>query len=126
MIGRMTIARDSTSQPGFYGDESGVLRWWDGAAWTPEVRPDGLIPESVRTERLDAQIRSFGRAGYQLETRSGMQAVVIKPRERRAVRDAVLTIGTLGLAALPALLGTRRVYHRVVITVDPSGAVRLA
>lgn len=122
----MTIARDAASQPGFYGDESGTLRWWDGARWTLEVSDEALVPAQIRTERLDAQIRSFERAGYRLETRSGMQAVVVKPRERRPVRDAAIAVGTLGLALVPTLLGARRIYHRVVITVDPSGAVRLA
>lgn len=121
----MTIARDSNSTPTSASNRAlGHRGRVDGSFHGEEDA--SLIPVEIRLERLDAQIRSFERAGYRLETRAGMQAIVTKRRERRPLRDGALAIGTLGLALVPSILGVRPIYHRVVITVDAGGAVRLA
>jgi hypothetical protein len=81
---------------------------------------DEVVPIDLRADRLTRQIENFERAGYRLETRSALQAVVVKPRERSRARTALLTIGTVGIAPLLA----KKSFHRVVITVDRSGSVR--
>jgi hypothetical protein len=118
MITGMTIARDFASEPAF-----------DGAG--PERDPSGThvglpVPFELRAERLARQVQSFERAGYRLETQSALQAVVVKRGETRPLRTVLLVLATAGLYLVPVLLGASRTYHRVVITVDGSGAVRLA
>lgn len=125
MITTMTIARDFTAHSGLDGDGARRGSWNE----TPGTSDDGeqsMTPAIVLEQRLAAQIRSFERAGYRLETRTRDQAIVAKPREKRPLRDAALIIGTCGLYALPLALGARRIFHRVVITVDQFGEVRLA
>jgi hypothetical protein len=109
----MTIARDFTARPGSE----------DGADLHGS---DASVPALVRADRLAQQVAFFERAGYHLETGSGFQAVVVKPSEPRPLRAAVLAVATAGLWLLPGLLGAGKRYHRVVISVDRSGSVRLA
>lgn len=117
----MTIAHGLTSQHGLEGPAAGVL---PGAAEL--VEQDGTIPFEIRAERLARQVQSFERAGYTLETQSAMQAIVVKTADRRPLRTAMLIVATAGLFLIPLLSGAGRSRHRVVITVDRSGAVRFA
>jgi len=122
----MSITRPPARAQGFHGDDAGVTRWWDGAKWTPKLDQDEeIVPESMKRERLEAQIRSFMRAGYRLETQTGLQAVVRRAGRSPMRRDAVLLVATAGLWLIPMLRSGRRA-HRVVITVDHLGSVRLA
>lgn len=109
----MTIARDFTARP---GSEDGADRYGQ----------DAPVPALIRADRLAQQIAYFERAGYQLETRSGFQAVLVKPSEPRPLRAALLAVATAGLWLLPKLLGAGKRYHRVVVAVDGSGSVRIA
>lgn len=119
----MTIARDTASEQGF--DDVRPQRA-AGAPIASEMLVQEPVPVEIRADRLTRQITHFERAGYRLETRSALQAVVVKPREARPLRDALLVVATLGLTLLPRVFGAGRVYHRVVITVDRRGAVRFA
>lgn len=120
MIARMTIARDFVSNPAPHG--AGPDRSLHEHGQVLEA----AVPFEVRAERLSRQVHLFERAGYRLETQASLQAVVVKPRRPRPLRAALLVVGTLGLYVVPLLLGAGRSYHRVAITVDGSGAVRLA
>lgn len=117
----MTIARDYVSEPGFEDSPSRNLSGvGEGGV------PTDAVPFQIRAERLARQVQSFERAGYRLETQSALQAIVVKPTERRPARSATLIVVTLGLYLIPLVLGIGKSYHRVAITVDRSGAVRLA
>lgn len=123
----MVIAQQVNASPGFYGDANGVRRWWDGQAWTPEVDSDHLVPTDIRDERLHAQIGSFERAGYRLESIAGSQAVVRRARHTDVRRAIPAVILTAGLWLVPLTYRMRhRSWHRVVITVDEAGSVRYA
>jgi hypothetical protein len=121
MIAFMTIARDFTSQSGQDDAASNLVH---GDVMPPLGEYD--VPVLLRAERLTSQISLFERAGYVLETRTALQAVVAKPRGPRPVRTALLVAATAGLYLLPLLIGATRSVHRVVITVDGTGAVRFA
>ena len=110
----MTIARDFTARPDL--DEH-------GAGSVSEVAP---VPVALRAERLAVQIASFERAGYRLETTAGFHAVMVRQSPRRRFRSALIVVATAGLYLMPLLLGAGRTHHRVVISVDGSGAVRMA
>lgn len=118
----MTIARGAASSRGSEGAEP--TRAFTGDMPASELLLDDAVSIDLRADRLTRQIESFTRAGYRLETRSALQAVVVKPREPRPLRTALLSTATLGLYLLPRALGRRSAYHRVVITVDRSGEVR--
>jgi hypothetical protein len=120
MIACMTIARDFTSGSGH--DDAVAARMLDDVAPLGEYE----VPTLLRSERLTSQISLFERAGYVLETRTALQAVVAKPRSLRPARTALLVVATAGLYLLPLLIGATRSVHRVVITVDGAGAVRFA
>ena len=30
---------NTTAEPGWYPDQAGMIRWWDGAQWTEHVQP---------------------------------------------------------------------------------------
>jgi hypothetical protein len=121
-IAVMTIARDTTSEYGFEATQPIAVQ----SGIPVREMLDEAVPVEIRADRLTQQILNFERAGYRLETRSALQAVLVKPRERRPLRSALLSIGTLGLYLVPLVLGARRAYHRVVVTVDRSGSVRFA
>jgi hypothetical protein len=120
MITGMTIARDFTSGSASHGAEP------ERGASAIEFDAHEAVPFELRAERLARQVQSFERAGYRLETHAALQAVVVKPRSSRQWRTALLIVGTAGLYLVPLLLGAGRTYHRVAITVDRSGAVRLS
>lgn len=123
----MAITRHSKTVPGFYGDDQGVMRWWDGATWTPEVDAEHAVPAGLRDDRLQAQIASFERAGYRLESVAGTQAVVSRVRRLDVRHHIPAVILTGGLWLIPLTYRMRhRSWQRVVITVDDAGAVRFA
>ncbi|WP_375400978.1 DUF2510 domain-containing protein [uncultured Amnibacterium sp.] len=123
----MVIARQVDALPGSSSSERGVLRWWDGEAWTPRVRTEHPVPAVLRDERLHAQIGSFERAGYRLESIAGPQAVVSRVRRVDVRRNVPAVILTAGLWLIPLTYRLRhRSWHRVVITVDEAGSVRYA
>ncbi|MGT2425240.1 hypothetical protein [Amnibacterium kyonggiense] len=103
----MTIARDAASGSGH--DSVGIRRS-SGQMPASELLDDETIPVELRADRLTRQIESFERAGYRLETRTALQAVVVRHRNG---------------GFISTLLRPRR-HHRVAITVDRSGIVRFA
>jgi hypothetical protein len=117
----MTIAHDVQPGSGFEDPRGGRL----GDAESPLGQADA-VPFAIRAERLARQVQYFERAGYVLETASALQAVVARPVGRRALRSALLVIATAGLYLVPLALGSGRTYHRVAITVDRSGSVRMS
>lgn len=123
----MVIARQVNASLDVSGGDRGVLRWWDGEAWTPKVHNDRSVPPEFRSERLQAQIGSFERAGYRLESVAGPQAVVSRVRQVDIRRSIPAVILTAGLWLIPLTYRLRhRSWHRVVITVDEAGSVRYA
>lgn len=43
-LGRSSVCAMTTPSPGWYDDGHGETRWWDGAAWTAQVQPNGGTP----------------------------------------------------------------------------------
>lgn len=78
---------------------------------------------SMREERLESQIALFARAGYRIEQRSPLRAVVVREHKRRRfsrIAEAVRTVGVV-----PLLTGAPRAYHRVLITILSDGSVQI-
>ena len=123
----MAVTRHTKTEPGFYDDDQGVMRWWDGGTWTPEVDAAYAVPIQIRNERLQDQIESFKLAGYRLESVAGAQAVVSRVRRLYLRRNVPAVILTAGLWLIPLIYRMQhRSWQRIVITVDDSGAVRYA
>jgi len=118
----MTIARGTSS--GQESGDAGPRRIFDGRVPQSELLDTNSVPAGIRADRLTRQIENFVRAGYLLESRCAFQAVVLKVRDRPAAVRVLLAVATFGLAVLLAPSAARRSSHRVVVTVDPTGAVR--
>ena len=121
-IAPMTIAPPSNgSAP--QGDGSEAFRRSAGHAATTDTQGTDVVPTSMREERLETQIALFVRAGYRIEQRTQLRAVVVREHKRRVFSRIVDTVRTLGV--VPLLTGAPRAYHRVLITIDDDGAVQI-
>ena len=52
----------ASTQAGWYNDGTGVMRWWDGQAWTEKVQPPAPAPNSPAAfvDRIQAEAASGG------------------------------------------------------------------
>lgn len=94
-------------------DRAATRRAFDAMIAVHEVEVADVhdrIPLSLRTERLADQIKLFEYAGYRVESSTQVQAVLVRPHRR----------------ILSKVLGAGKTAHRVTITIDREGAVRLS
>jgi hypothetical protein len=77
--------------PGWYPfpTEPTTQRYWDGGAWA-----------KTDAEQLDAKIASLAVQGFQLESRTDTQAVMVKGKRPNHALHLLLTVLTLGLWAI--------------------------
>jgi uncharacterized protein DUF2510 len=111
--------------PGWYPDNAGAERYFDGTDWTPQWRPAPLPVLSLeeRSERLDAAIIEVVQRGWRVEVRTPTQAVVGRGQHISGGMHAfhfVLTLLTLGVWLIFWILhAISRFEKRVTLTVDP-------
>jgi hypothetical protein len=115
--------------PGWYADNAGAERYFDGTDWTPQWRPAPLPVLSLeeRSERLDAAVIEVVQRGWRVEVRTPIQAVVVRGQHISGGMHAfhfVLTLLTLGVWLIFWILhAISRSEKRVTLTVDPFGTV---
>jgi hypothetical protein len=120
---------ESTSPPaGFYSDETGRRRWWDGTGWTNHfVDPGGIalggqLTASERQAILDRAVARYVQHGYRVQSHTGTQAVVARRQRVHVLPNLLLAVVTGGIWL--GFLGIRLLNwptDRAVLSVDASG-----
>jgi hypothetical protein len=125
------MTEPSAPPPGFYGDETGRRRWWDGGKWTDHfVDPGGIAVggQTTAAERralLDRAVAKYVQHGYRVASNDGRRAVVTKRQQVNVLLNLLLTIVTGGLwLVVLALRLLNWPTDRAVLTVDESGELR--
>lgn len=122
------MAEPSTPPAGFYSDETGRRRWWDGAGWTNHfVDPGGValggqLSAEERRAILDRAVARYVQHGYRVQSDSGTQAVVAKRQRVSVFPNLLLTVVTGGIWLV--FLGFRLLNwptDRAVLSVDAAG-----
>jgi hypothetical protein len=125
------MAEPTSPPPGFYSDETGRRRWWDGTGWTNQfVEPggaalDGRLTPGERRAILDRAVARFVRNGYTVESNTGTQAVVAKRQRISWLPNILLAIVTGGLWLV--VLAIKLIdwpRDRAVLTIDASGELQ--
>ena len=126
------MTESNSPQPGFYRDETGRQRWWDGRAWT-EYADDGdvittrsgRLTDAERRRILDRAVAKYVRHGYTVKSNDGRQAVVAKRQSVNVLLNLLLVIITGGIwLIILALRLLNWPTDRAVLTVDASGELR--
>jgi hypothetical protein len=125
------MSESTAPAPGFYSDETGRRRWWDGSAWTNHfVDPAGIarggqLSEAERRAILDHAVARYVEHGYRVESNTGRQAVVSKKQRVSVLLNLLLTLITGGLWLI--VLAVRLLNwptDRAVLTVTASGELQ--
>jgi hypothetical protein len=87
---------------GWYSDGNGATRYWDGVAWTEQVREHGAPPVGPTVESKDGAFARFKKAAADrsAEKRDAKEAEKRKWAEDRAAAGALVTSGTFGLSVV--------------------------
>lgn len=125
----MTEQPEPPLPPGWYPDNAGAERYFDGRKWTQQWRPEPLRVLSLeeRAERLDVALVEAVQRGWRVELRTPTQAVVMRGKKLSGGAHVVhflMTLLTFGVWGLVWVLHSMsRNEKRVTITVDRDGKV---
>jgi hypothetical protein len=125
----MTQQPEPPPPPGWYPDNAGAERYFDGSKWTQQWRPEPLpvLPLGERSERLDAALIEAVQRGWRIELRTPTQAVVMRGKKLSGgahVLHFLMTLLTFGVWVFVWVLhAISRNEKRVTITVDHHGKV---
>lgn len=117
--------------PGWYPDNAGAERYFDGSKWTQKWRPEQpelpVLSLAERSERLDAAIIEAAQRGWRVEVRTPTQAVVVRGQRISGgihVIHFVLTLLTFGIWLFVWILhAISRFEKRVTLAVDAYGDI---
>lgn len=122
------MVESTAPAPGFYSDETGRRRWWDGTAWTDHfvdpgrVARGGQLTAEERRDVLDRAVVRYVQHGYKVESNTGTRAVVAKRQRVFVLPNVALTLVTGGLWLI--VLAVKLLNwpsDRAVLTVDAAG-----
>lgn len=87
---------------GWYPDNQGTVRYWDGAAWTEHTRSDDEKAVPPAAEKKDGKFAKLKKAAsdWSAEKREAKEAEERRWAEDAAAAGALVTRGTFGLATV--------------------------
>jgi hypothetical protein len=125
--------QSSSPSPGWYPDPNAgganLMRYWDGAAWTEQVRRGSEVSATRRSDDerkviLAQQLQTAAARGLRIESQSDFQAVLVEGKPVNHVLHAILTIFTCLLWGIVwAILAGTGGEKRQMVVVDEFGNV---
>ena len=111
-------AMSQQTPAGWYPDQQGTTRYWDGTAWTEEPQDQGagvVIPEAAKKDGAFARLRKAS-ADRSAEKKEAKEAQERRWAEDVAAAGALVTSGTFGLSTVEIYEGG---YARVAFGEQP-------
>ncbi|WP_375390107.1 hypothetical protein [uncultured Amnibacterium sp.] len=119
------MTEPSAPPPGFYSDETGRRRWWDGRDWFDGPESARRLSDDERRRILDRAVAKYVQHGYSIRSNDGRRAVVAKRQSVNVLLNLLLVLVTGGIWLIfLALRLLNWPTDRAVLTVDPTGELR--